>query len=203
VSKKTIAIDIDDVLSKSADGFIKYSNERWGLNLRTEDYEERWAVMWGTDSTETESRAVEFHDSGVVRDYVPDAEAAQVLSRLAKKYKLVVVTSRRVVLKWWTQEWLEKHFAGMFAEVHFAGFYDNLDDNLKQKHHLGTKGEIAHRVGADYLIDDQLKHVVTAAELGVKAILFGSYKWNQVSNLPQAVTRCKNWKEIEEYFAGE
>lgn len=38
--KKTIAIDIDDVLSLFAEAFVDYSNKFWGSGLRAYGYHE-------------------------------------------------------------------------------------------------------------------------------------------------------------------
>lgn len=37
---KTIAVDLDDVLSASVPGFVAYSNKRWGTTLTLDDYDE-------------------------------------------------------------------------------------------------------------------------------------------------------------------
>lgn len=37
MSKKVIAVDLDDVLSASAPAYVKFSNERWETNLTVED----------------------------------------------------------------------------------------------------------------------------------------------------------------------
>ena len=63
--KKTIAVDIDDVLAFSAIEFIRFSNQRWGTNLTIEDYNEDWTTMWGIELAETQARSAEWHLSGV------------------------------------------------------------------------------------------------------------------------------------------
>lgn len=63
-----------------------------------------------------------------------------------------------------------------------------------------TKGELAKSIGADYIIDDQIKHVLAAAELGIRGILFGDYAWNKADVLPDNVTRVNDWQEVLNYF---
>ena len=52
------------------------------------------------------------------------------------------------------------------------------------------------------MIDDQPKHCLSAAECGVEALLFGNYRWNQLADLPDRVTRVQDWEEVERYFGG-
>ena len=66
-----------------------------------------------------------------------------------------------------------------------------------------TKAELCQKLGVDCLIDDQLKHCIGVAELGMEAILFGDYGWNQSEALPTGVRRVVSWKGVEEYFDGK
>ena len=196
--KRKIAIDIDDVLAASAEAFVAWSNERWGMSLTVDDYEEHWGRMWQLehDREEAERRADEFHEAGVVGRHRPHEEALPVLKELGDEYDLVIITSRRRSIAAETEEWLKVHYAGVFSEVHFAGMWDSKDpDRLK-----ATKTEVCRQIGADYLVDDQLKHCLAAAEAGIPAVLFGRYAWNRADKLPHNVTRCEKWEQVRDYF---
>jgi 5'(3')-deoxyribonucleotidase len=78
-------------------------------------------------------------------------------------------------------------------EVHFLGAYENIDFDSS---HKKTKDEICVRLGADYLIDDQPKHVLSAYKAGVGAILFGDYGWNRNVLVDDGVKRARNWDEV-------
>lgn len=197
MKKQVIAVDIDDVLADNAAGFAAFSNERWGTELTAGHYQEHWATVWQTDAAETDRRALEFLQSGVLGTYNHYAEAKPVLDYLSQHFDLVVVTSRRSFLKPETDAWLEKFFPGVFLAVHYAGMWDAPSADR----HLATKTEILSAIGADYLIDDQLKHCLSAAGAGVKALLFGEYTWNTSDEaLPQGVDRVKDWSAILVYF---
>ncbi len=194
--KQTIAIDIDDVLADNAQGFTDFSNQRWNTNLTVDDYVEHWGEMWNIDDEEVERRSAEFHASGSIGKYVHKTDAKPILEELSTRYKLVVVTSRRSVVSEETKAWLETHYSGIFSAIHFAGFFDNSFGI-----HM-TKATICKELGADYLIDDQLKHCLASAEAGIQALLFGEYKWNQTaSKLPENVTQVADWQAVERYFA--
>jgi hypothetical protein len=50
--QQVIGIDIDDVLSRSAEGFTAYSDKRWGNGHKIEQYDEDWAKFWGVPAEE-------------------------------------------------------------------------------------------------------------------------------------------------------
>ena len=196
--RKVIAVDIDDVLVAEAEAIVRYSNEHWGHSLTVDDYNEHWQDMWGVDYDELLRRAEILHMPGVKTRYPLIDGALEAIGKLAERYQLVALTSRRGVLRDETVEWIHKTFAGIFDEVHFTGFWD--DDTPGG--HLLTKGQMAKELNVDYLIDDQPKHCASAANHGVVAILFGSYKQGADIVLPSDVVRCRNWRQVLEYFDG-
>lgn len=200
MGRQVIAVDVDDVLAASAEGWIAYSNQKWGTNLTVDDYDEDWSKMWGVDRAEEKRRARAVYDAVIIRDFKHYDAALPVLTKLAQRYELMIATSRIQAMHGETLEWLEKHYAGLFSGVHQSGFFDELTPDS----HKATKAELVKSIGADYLIDDQLKHCLGVAEAGLEAILFGDYPWNQYGGgeLPPRVTRCADWAAVEEYFSG-
>ena len=197
--KQTIAVDIDDVLAAFAESFVYYCNQKWGTNLVPDDWTEDWAKLWKVDHLETLKRADVIYESDIFSLVRADIEAARVLKNLAKTYKLVVVTSRPKAVSKDTLEWIEKFFGDVFEEIHFAGFYDDMEKTIPEKL-KATKADIARQIGAQYLIDDSPKHCLAVAEAGITSILFGDYKWNRHIKLGPNMVRAKNWKEVEAYF---
>jgi uncharacterized HAD superfamily protein len=192
--KPIIAVDIDDVLVDHYEALVTFHNETYGTSLTIHDYiSDHWHEVWGTTPEETELRAQAFAALGV-KDRVIKQGVAEALVQLSRKYDLVIVTARRKVNVDQTLEWIDERFPHVFKEVRFVPIWDE-DSTL-------TKAEICREVGATYLIDDSLKHCRLAAEAGITAILFGDYGWNQASELPEGVTRCKDWVAVLEYFDG-
>jgi uncharacterized HAD superfamily protein len=202
LERPKIAVDIDDVLSQSAKGFVAYSNERWGTNLTVDDYDDHWAEMWKIDRKEAEKRAIEYHDANIVKDFLVYDGALEVLHKLAPDFELLIATSRRVSVETSTREWLDKHYEGVFNQVVFAGIF--VDGESHEERWLTTKADIYTQYKVDYVIDDQLKHCLAAANLGIKALLFGDYAWNRSTEaLPSEIIRVANWAEVGDYFARE
>lgn len=190
-----IAIDIDDVLAENAAGLVAFSNQRWGTKLTVDDYDEHWAKMWRVDQAEMERRAAEYFHSLAARQYGHVGGAFDVLGRLSKQHHVMIATSRCLQMKHDTLAWIDEHFPGIFAStaVYFAGIWDDVQDDS----HKMTKAELVNQIGADVLIDDQLKHCMAVAGEGRHAILFGDYAWNRAEELPDFVTRCHSWSEVE------
>lgn len=191
----TIAVDIDDVLARQVEGLVAFSNQRWGTALTVDDYDEDWGVMWGVNLEERTRRAAEFHNLPISRSYGCVEGAYEVLQRLSRQHHLIIVTSRRLQMKADTFEWLDDHFPGIFSrdDIHFTGIWDNATEHSAAK----TKGELIEKIGADVLIDDQLKHCLAVAETGRCALLFGVYNWNRQTVLPAGVERVVDWVEVE------
>jgi 5'(3')-deoxyribonucleotidase len=199
MKQQTIAVDMDDVLAHSAVGWVEHSNALWDMNLTPEDYLENWGEMWGVEYEEFIRRRDQILSNEIVNSFTPNEQAKSVLLDLKQDYKLIITSARNFVIKEGTHQWLEKYFKDIFEEVHLAGFYDS----GRKDAHLMTKAELLQSVGADFLIDDQPKHCLAAAETGVDAILFGDYAWNRnIGKLPDGVTRCKDWVEVGKYFDG-
>lgn len=197
--KPVLAIDIDDVLAANAEGFVKFSNDRWGTNLEVEDYTEHFADMWKVDEDETARRAIELHESGIIGKYDHFPDAVGVLRRLSKTFTIIAVTSRRRLVEQETRAWIEKYFKDIVTEIRFAGFYDDSSVDVEIRRSK-TKSDILQAIDAEYFIDDQLKHCLSAAEAGINVIVFGSYAWNQMDQLPTGVVRCVTWQDVENYF---
>lgn len=195
---KTIAVDIDDVLAANAEDFAKFSNKRWGTNLKPDDYTEHWAELWKVDFDEVEKRREVIIKEKVFTTHRIFNEAKPVLEKLAVNYKLVIVSSRGRRVQKDTTDWINNEFKDVFSEIHFAKIWDkkiHVLESLKL-----TKAEICQEIGADYLIDDQPKHCIAAAKAGITSLLFGNYKWSQDVKLAKNMIRVKDWQEVLEYF---
>jgi uncharacterized HAD superfamily protein len=198
MTKQTISVDIDDVLSHSAAQIIAYGNEHFGLSHGLEDFTEDLASLWQVEPEEVEQRWLGYIESGNIANYDVIPEALAVLQKLKQKYRIIAVTSRRQSLLDITREWLDSNYPDIIDEVVSSGIYGS----GKRHAHKLTKAEILKEVGPDFHIDDQPKHCIGAASVGVQAILFGDYPWLRDVELPGGVVRCKDWPAVLEYFDG-
>jgi len=199
MKKPIIAVDIDDVLSHNVPAFLEWSNQQYGTSLTLEDYDEDWAKMWQVDHAEAERRNHVWHAAELFAGYEHREDALPVLQHLKQRFDLAIITSRPTRMREITLEWLDSRYPDLFIDVHFAGMWDTVTADS----HKATKADLAQKLGISYLIDDQPKHVLAVAELGIPAVLFGSYPWNQDVAVPDGVIRCADWKAVQEYFDGQ
>jgi uncharacterized HAD superfamily protein len=194
MTRPTIAVDLDDVLALHAAAFVRFSNENYGTELTPEEYDDMWTNLWG-DMTwdEIEARAAVFHTPENTLAYAKIDEASPVLARLRERFRLVIVTARPKHLMQVTHQWLAEHHTDVFEEVHFVPLW--LPNNTV------TKADICKQIGAEYLIDDTVRHCNIAAESGITALLFGNYRWNR-NGIDPRVQQVHNWGEVEAYFGG-
>jgi len=197
--KPIIAIDIDDVLAKSAPRFIEYSNDHWGTSLTIDDYSENWPKLWQVDNEESGQRSLEYFSSGILDTYEHNEDAILAFEKLKNDFKFIVVTSRSTWLREPTIKWLKNKYPYVFndEDIYFAGVWDKgtCDEAIAY-----DKGALIMSLGADFIIDDQLKHCVGAAQYGIQALLFGDYNWNKAAVLSNQISRVRNWSEVLEYF---
>lgn len=197
MSKPIIAIDIDDVLADYAAEFVLVSNKLWGTNFTVDDYNEDWMALWGVGVDEVVERGKVLFEDRIHERLKHKDDAVAALEALSQDYTLTILTARNNQSKAATLQWFTRHYPMIEqSNITFAGLWDNPDKDTAKR----TKGAIAKSLGVQYIIDDQLKHCIAAAEHGITALLFGDYAWNQADALPAGVTRVANWRAVEEYF---
>lgn len=197
MKKPIIAIDIDDVIFPFVNGIATYHNELKGTVLTEDDFFsfDLWDV-WGS----TEQEAIEIVENFMQSDYmhlVPLAGAKESLERLARDFRIVLITARNGAFSDNTTRWLQYHLSDIFHEVIFAGnHYDGRG--------YRTKGEICKELGAVLIIDDSPRNILSAAQQNIDGILFGEKAWSVMDELPATLVKsCKDWDQAEEYIYGE
>jgi hypothetical protein len=190
MTEETAAVDIDDVVVKHVEGFIAWSNENYGTTLRVEDYSEAWHELWSISKDEEEERKKLFFVDEVIGAFEVIEGASEGLVALASVKRVVGVTSRRESLRQVTETVLQELAPGAFSEVVFA---TSIEHGVKRTR---SKADICKEIGARSLVDDHHKHCLAVNEVGIRAVLFGEYPWNQTEEaLPPGIVRAADWKE--------
>lgn len=201
MSKRIIAVDIDDVLAASTDAVRKFVNERYSLDLQESHYQikaEYWGyyeAVWDQHDLNGDGILDEFHAQYVINQSNIDSikGAVEVLTELANRYRLVAVSSRRQEMQPETERWIRHTFGDVFEVVRCISSRDTKID----------KGEACFELGASFLIDDNVQHCISAKQQGIQPILFGEYGWQHEQEIPIDLVRCMNWCEVSEYFHGK
>lgn len=201
--RKVVAVDIDDVLFDEHQSMRLFINKNYGLQHTTEHYDIEgpywgyWQKVWGVDEEESKRRYITYVESGAKTKPTLVPGAIEAVNELKRRYELAVITSRYdpdVVNT--TPAWLEEHFPQIFKRVEFV-----IDWGTDRKM---SKGIIAEKIGASYLVDDSYLHCQSAAEQGIQGILFGDYGYSrQYRGEHPLITRAYNWKEVVGFLNGK
>ena len=201
MARKTIAVDLDEVLSAQNEAVRLFANKHYGHNHTPEDYLTEgeywgyWEVIWGVGKEEGLKRVAHFLDSGGLKGQKPIPGAIDAIKKLETKFNLVIVTSREDKYMDITHKWLSEHFPDVFDHVRFTSMWGQKASAAKAK--------IVKEIKTSYLIDDNVGHCNSVAKEDIKALLFGDYGWNRKAKLHPEVTRVRGWKEVLEYFDGQ
>lgn len=199
--KIAVAVDVDEVLGNFVSALNRFIADRYSLNHSVSEYHVyEFFKIWNCSRDEADIRVHEFFKTPYFKKGIhPIPGAQRALHKLSRFCNLSVVTSRQNVIKDHTIEWLEKHYPGLFQEIHFGNHFA-LDGESK------PKSEICRLLGAKILIDDNPRYAAECAQVGIRVLLFdyeNSYPWCKAESIDQhpLVTRVHNWEEAEQQIA--
>ncbi|KAK1314004.1 hypothetical protein QJS10_CPA06g02573 [Acorus calamus] len=198
--KLVVAVDVDEVLGSFLAALNKFIAERYSLSHSVSEYHVyEFCKIWNCSRIEADLRVHEFFKTSYFKNGIyPIPGAQQALHKLARFCDLSVVTSRQNAIKDHTIEWIERHYPGLFQEIHFGNHFA-LDGQSR------AKSDICRSFGAQVLIDDNPRYAIECAEVGIKVLLFdyhNSYPWCKTGSATShpLVTKVHNWQEVEQYL---
>lgn len=184
-----IAIDFDEVLVPTAHYFVDAYNNKYGTRVDFEDQHLQQASgSWeARDDEELLARLELLRNTSAYRSIAIAEEDREVLHRLSRDHELHLVTARMPREERDSREVIERDVPGVFRDIHFVGF-------------SGSKGAVVSELGADFLVDDSVRHLQDAIALGLSkdgAILFGDFPWSRDIEASSGFVRCNSWTEVE------
>jgi uncharacterized HAD superfamily protein len=193
-----VAVDLDDVLFDFLGYFFKWHNEQYGTNLRPEQmvYSTIWEA-WGGTREEAAERVPRFFHEIDMLNISPIEGAVPALERLKDQFRLAIISARDSSTTKVTRAWIDEYFRDIFNHI-VLGIGNPLAETGAT-----TKAEVCRQLGADVLIDDQLRHARDVAEAGIPVLLFGDSASNQAASLPQDVRRVQDWAHVLSILLGE
>eukprot|EP00397_Hematodinium_sp_SG-2012_P057065 GEMP01070984.1.p1 GENE.GEMP01070984.1~~GEMP01070984.1.p1 ORF type:complete len:217 (+),score=29.59 GEMP01070984.1:183-833(+) len=194
-ARMIVAVDVDEVLGRYLSNYIEFVNNQYSMTLKFSDFHSyTFEEVINRSPEQTEETVRGFHESPYFEDLqlVPGSqEALKELQELGVEFH--VVTSRQQAIEKTTQEWVNKHYSGIFSCVHVLNHFGG--DGLRGPPKFVKCAEI----GASLLIDDSLSNCMGMAESGKRALLLdlgGTYGWNKAESLPDSIKRVHSWSEI-------
>lgn len=199
MTKKVIAIDIDDVIADSTEALRLVANEIPGVSLEREHYQvegKYWGYyesVWANNKVDHLVSFEKLHnDMAESQSHVQLIQGAKSgLEKLSKKYTIVLITSREIEWIDATKIWVKENLGDLVSGLVFV-HHKNSDGR--------TKGDACIEAGANWLIDDNYEHCKSAQVVGVQPLLFGNYGWNRHEGVSEDITRVKTWTDILKYF---
>jgi len=184
-----VAVDIDEVICRFSEGFM-----RWWSNIHDDPLVPSQCFR-ACYSAVARSARPKFLLTQAFLELEPVPGALEALSKLRSLgFELQAVTSRPAETRETTNQYLAKFFPGIFSDLHFV-----------QSPH---KGIVCSNIGAFVLVDDQPCNLSDALEHGVQAIVFdfdGLYSWNHGQEPSSrdgkrsAIRKC-SWEAVLEWI---
>lgn len=201
MTKKVIAVDIDDVIADSTEALRLVANKIPGVSLDREHYQvegKYWGYyesVWASNGVDHLVSFEKLHnDMAESQAHVKLILGARAgLEALSQKYKIVLITSREVEWIDATKIWVDDNLRDVVSGLIFV-HHKNTDGR--------TKGDACIEVGAEWLIDDNYDHCRSAQAVGVQPLLYGKYGWNRAVQ-DKTIPRALNWEAIVEFFDGQ
>ncbi|MFW6285984.1 MAG: 5' nucleotidase, NT5C type [Nanoarchaeota archaeon] len=191
-----IGIDIDEVLCKTNDSFLKAFNKKHNTNIkRTDIFNYDYSCVEHFQRGYILSELIK-HLELNLNNFEIVVDAKNVLKKLKNKgYKLYVITARnKELVSEKTIDWLNFHFGENFFE---KILFSNEGKNMRY-----CKSEITKKYNIDILIEDEPNYATNCAELGIKVFLMDC-PWNKKVVESNNLTRIYNWIDIENLLLNE
>lgn len=195
--KLVVAVDVDEVLGNFVSALNEFIADRYSSKHSVSEYHVyEFFKIWNCSRDEADVRVHEFFKTSYFKKGIHPLPGAQsALHKLSEFCNLSIVTSRQNVIKDHTIEWIEKHYPGLFQEIHFGNHFA-LDGKSR------PKSDICRSLGAHVLIDDNPRYAIECADAGMRVLLFdyeNTYPWSKTHSATQhpRVTKVHNWVEVE------
>jgi len=183
-----VGIDIDEIITEFAKGYLKLFNKKYNKNVEFEDLftYSLWKPL-GISRKDSLELAEEYYSSDSFDNIKLVQGAEEGVKKLKENHELVFITSRPAPVREKTEISLRRFFPELNLEIIYSS-------NSYAETNGKTKGDICNELEIDLMIEDDLEHALDCAEKGIKVILLDK-PWNQrVSH--ENLFRIKNWDEI-------
>lgn len=187
------ATDLDEVLSRTNDGILEFSNPRYGLSLAREQiFSHDWSKVWGCSMEEATRRWHKFEDDPSFKELKPyegSVEAIDYLKRMGNE--LYVITGREIFLEEMTNEWIKRYYPNKFSGVFFA-------KHPYVKTERKTKADFCKELNVDMFVDDDANYAKMCATVVTNVLLY-KQEWNKNVDMPKNVHPVGSWPEIVDF----
>ena len=181
-----IAIDCDDVLVHATEYLVDTYNSQYGTAVNLAHTYQSNNDEWGADREEVFRRIADIQRSNAYAAIIPPRQTIAAIKRLARRHELHLITARPNEVMSVTSQMIDTYFPDCFRSIEHVG-----PDR--------PKGEVCKVIAADVMVDDNFRHLESAAINGVEHLIwFGNYPWQSREDLGMLpVVRCRDWLQVE------
>jgi|SRR3989344_14316 len=182
-----IGIDIDEIIAEQLDELVKFYYKRTGkLIPKNKFHSYYWPDVWNIPLEEAKQIDKDFKNSEHYENILPVKDSVRSINYLVRKNELIIITSRPVIFKEKTTNWIRKHLGEFPIKIIHS------DEAHKVNSH-SKKSDICLSEGIKIMVEDDLRYAKDCAENGIRVILFDK-PWNK-NFKHKNVIRVKSWKE--------
>ncbi len=184
MKRLVIAIDCDDVLVASTRFIIDTYNKAYDTSVQLQSAHVSGNPDWQAERDEVHRRIRVIQLSEGYGQLAPSSQAIEAINQLAAQHEIHLVTARSQEIAAVTQQMVDLYFPNCFTSIEHTGF-----NTSKEKACLA--------IGAQLLVDDNLKHLLASQSVGVESLFwFGDYPWQDKSILPRGITATRSWPDV-------
>lgn len=170
-----VAIDIDEVLAPFLPTMLKWRPPKQPLPKKFPYY---YKQIYGITAEDARRMVAEFYDSEAFAEMTPIKGSQQGIKTLKDCDKrLYIVTGRQNFVRDKTEQWIEKWFPNMFADLVMTDSYTNQEIR---------KVDICKMLNIGLLVDDNIITCLDCQDAKIKALNFVGdpmYPWAEKSSM--------------------
>ncbi|MFA6324873.1 MAG: hypothetical protein WCX46_01455 [Candidatus Paceibacterota bacterium] len=185
----SIALDNDDVAVNFTGMLALFHNDRYGTNLKKEDfYTTVYEKVFKVSTEEKIHIMDEFYTTDYFKKITPEPYSLEAFILLKKMgFNLFLVTGRKYSLIEKTKNDTENFFPNVFSSIHHANTYGASGPKK-------SKSEICNELGLRLIVDDDPLHIKDCASAGMKVFIYDQ-PWNQ-GNFEGDCVRFFGWRDF-------
>lgn len=190
-----IVFDLDEVLNEFVRSFILFYEKKSGNKINFEDIRSYnfWENGIGKDREEAASLVNEFYNSEYYNRIVVALHSQEVVKEIMEKgHDIFIVTSRPDNIRERTKEFVKSNFSDKIEIIHSNDFF---------KEGKRSKAEIVKDLGAEIMVEDNLRYAMECSEKGIKVFLLNK-PWNkqEIIEGDKNIIRVDDLNEVLRYM---
>ena len=188
----TIAVDCDEVLINSMQGFSRYVKEKFGYNWLYHDYK-HYRLEENKHIGLSRDQIMDMFNAYLESDYAKKTEAIPWAFEKLKELHLAWHTLHVITARWESQSAITKYQ----IEKNFPWLFTNIFAVWDARGNYTSKAEVCKNIGASVLIEDSMDNCLDASKDNIYSFLLERPRnvWREEHH--PYVKKIQHWAEID------